>query len=264
MNNLLNSMQVATIFLDTNMRVKRYTDQARDVVRLISSDIGRPLSDLTSSLVYPTLIADCERVLASLIPMEKEIPDNAGRWYLVRLMPYRTADNVIEGLVMTIVDIDRTKQVEEKLRRTIDTTNAAENALKSILDQLPLGVVIANQPDVTIQAVSRYSRELTGRSAESLIGIAVDKHVEAFDFYRVDGSRPGPEELPLTRAAVTGEVVRNEVWVVGRRDGTRIPLLTTAAPIRGPGGRILGAIAAWEDLTELKRFEEELRRLEKP
>ncbi len=114
MNNLLNSMQVATIFLDSEMRVKRYTEQARDVVRLIGSDIGRPLSDLTSTLSYPGLIEDSRRVLATLIPKEKEVQDSAGRWYMVRLMPYRTGENVIDGVVMTMVDIDRTKRAERK------------------------------------------------------------------------------------------------------------------------------------------------------
>ncbi len=112
MNNLLNSMQVATVFLDTELRVKRYTDKARDVVRLIGTDVGRPLSDLTSSLRYDDLIGDCRRILASLIPIEKEVQDEDGRWYLVRLMPYRTADNVIDGVVMTILDIDRIKRAQ--------------------------------------------------------------------------------------------------------------------------------------------------------
>ncbi len=112
MHNLLNSMQVATIFLDNELRVKRYTERARDVVRLIESDIGRPLADLTSSLEYDELIADCRRVLATLASREVEVQDAQGRWHLVRLMPYRTADNVIDGLVITIVDINRSKQAE--------------------------------------------------------------------------------------------------------------------------------------------------------
>jgi two-component system, chemotaxis family, CheB/CheR fusion protein len=83
MNNLLNSMQVATILLDNQMRVKRYTDKARDVVRPISSDIGRPLSDLTSNLNYDTLIEDCEKVLATLIPWRRRfrtVPGD-GIWF---------------------------------------------------------------------------------------------------------------------------------------------------------------------------------------
>lgn len=132
MNNLLNSMQVATIFLDTRLRVKRYTEQARDVVRLISTDIGRPLSDLTSILDYSTLIQDCERVLTTLIPLEREVQNTAGQWYLIRLMPYRTAENFIEGLVMIIVDINRTKQAEESLRRNEQGLQADLDAVTTL------------------------------------------------------------------------------------------------------------------------------------
>jgi two-component system CheB/CheR fusion protein len=160
MNNLLNSMQVATIFLDTKLRVKRYTEQARDVVRLISSDVGRPLSDLTSNLCYDALIEDCERVLATLIPVEKEVQNTAGRWYLVRLIPYRTAENVIEGVVMTTVDIDRTKQAEQQIKAE---RNYAEAVVRTTRDPLvvlsaDLRVQMANEafykifkvaPDIT-------------------------------------------------------------------------------------------------------------------
>jgi two-component system, chemotaxis family, CheB/CheR fusion protein len=112
MGNLLNSMQVATIFLDQELQVRRYTEGAKDVVRLIDSDIGRPLSDLSVSLEYDELTDDCREVLATLIPKEEEVQDAHGRWHLVRVLPYRTADNVIDGVVITAVDIDRTKRAE--------------------------------------------------------------------------------------------------------------------------------------------------------
>jgi two-component system CheB/CheR fusion protein len=116
MRNLLNSTEIATIFLDGELRVKRYTERARDLVRLIESDIGRPLSDLTSSLRYDALLADCQGVLRTLIPVEREVQDEEGRWHLVRVIPYRRADNVIDGLVLTVVDIDATKKAEERAR----------------------------------------------------------------------------------------------------------------------------------------------------
>jgi two-component system CheB/CheR fusion protein len=112
MSNLLNSMQVATIFLDTGLRVKRYTKKAQDLVRLIESDIGRPLSDITSKMQYKDLTKDCQEVLETLIPQEKEIVTDEGHFFLVRLLPYRTSENVIDGVVVTILDIDRIKTME--------------------------------------------------------------------------------------------------------------------------------------------------------
>jgi two-component system, chemotaxis family, CheB/CheR fusion protein len=259
MNNLLNSMQVATMFLDTRLRVKRYTDQARDVVRLINSDIGRPLSDLTSSLRYDTLIEDCERVLATLIPVEKEVQDPSGRWYLVRLIPYRTAENVIEGVVMTTVDINRIKEAEESLRQSLENTRERESVLSAMIEHIPMGIIIADAPDVTIRAVSRFGLELIGRSDSEIMGIPIDKHSQRFKMYRDDGmTLAGSEELPLTRATQGGEIVRNEIWVLGRPDGARVPILCSAGPIRDADGRITGGVMGWQDITERRRAKDEL------
>jgi two-component system CheB/CheR fusion protein len=261
MNNLLNSMQVGTIFLDTELRVKRYTEQARDVVRLISSDIGRPLSDLTSSLRYNTLIEDCKRVLATLIPVENEVQDTSGRWYLVRLIPYRTAENVIEGVVMTTVDIDRVKQAEESLRKSLEDTGERESVLGAMIEHIPMGIVIADAPDVTIRAVSRFGLQLIGRSESEIMGMPVDQHAQGFKMYREDGLTPAEsKELPLARATQQGETIRNEVWVLGRPDGSQVPILCAAGPIRDADGRITGGVMGWQDITERRRAEKDLRR----
>jgi two-component system CheB/CheR fusion protein len=112
MQNLLNSTQFATIFLDRRLHVKRYTERAKDLIRLIPSDIGRPLGDLASDLDYPNLLSDCESVVKTLIPKETEVCDRKGTWHLMRVMPYRTAENVIDGVVIAFVNIDRLKSAE--------------------------------------------------------------------------------------------------------------------------------------------------------
>ena len=112
MQNLLNSTQFATLFLDHQLRVKRYTERTKDLIPLIPSDIGRPLGDLTSNLDYENLLSDCESVLRSLIPKEVEVCDRTGAWHQMRVMPYRTAENVIDGVVIAFVNIDRLKSAE--------------------------------------------------------------------------------------------------------------------------------------------------------
>src|SRR2546430_870237 len=105
MKNLLNGTDIATIFLDNELNIKRYTDQAKKVVRLIPSDVGRPVSDLVSKLKHQTLSADAAEVLHTLVFKEAEVQTDDGAWYLMRMLPYRTTDNVIDGLVVTFVDI---------------------------------------------------------------------------------------------------------------------------------------------------------------
>ena len=130
--NLINSIEVATIFLDEHLRVKRFTPQAQRVVRLIDSDLGRPLADLALLIDDADLLADAEGVLASLQPVEKEVPAPDGSWYSVRIRPYRTARKAVEGLVLIFVDITQAKRAE----RTQVARLLAENIVDTVRQPL--------------------------------------------------------------------------------------------------------------------------------
>ena len=117
MQNLLNNRDVATLFMDASLHIKRYTEQARGLINLIPTDIGRPLGDLVSSLAYDRLVADCHEVLRTLTPIVAEVQTRDGHWYLMRIIPYRTAENVIDGVVVTFVDINPVKAAEKSLLR---------------------------------------------------------------------------------------------------------------------------------------------------
>ena len=109
MRNLLNSTDIATLFLDKSLHVRRFTERARKVISLRDGDVGRPLSDLTSSLDYPSLEDDVRDMLRTLVVSEKQVRSREGRWYAVRIMPYRTQEDVIEGAVITFVDVSAAK-----------------------------------------------------------------------------------------------------------------------------------------------------------
>jgi two-component system CheB/CheR fusion protein len=119
MKNLLNSTEIATVFLDDQLHVRRFTKQATRIFRLIASDAGRPLSDIVTDLGYPELEEDARDVLHTLIFCEKEISTVDGRWFTVRIMPYRTVDNVIDGVVITLSDISIAKHLEAELRKAL-------------------------------------------------------------------------------------------------------------------------------------------------
>lgn len=118
MKNLLNSTDIATVFLDNRLHVRRFTTQATHVFKLIPGDVGRPLSDIVSVLKYPQLAADAREVLHNLVFKEQEVAAGDGRWFAVKIMPYRTLDNVIDGVVITFSDISAAKRLEAQLRRT--------------------------------------------------------------------------------------------------------------------------------------------------
>jgi two-component system CheB/CheR fusion protein len=116
MKNLLNSTDIATLFLDDDLQVRRFTPQAAKIIKLIPADVGRPITDLTSELRYPELAEDAREVLRTLASAEKPVGARDGRWFTVRIMPYRTLDDRIDGVVITFANITVAKTLETKLR----------------------------------------------------------------------------------------------------------------------------------------------------
>ncbi|MDD2734766.1 MAG: chemotaxis protein CheB [Desulfuromonadaceae bacterium] len=119
MENLLNSTEVVTIFLDNHLQVRRFTCGANRLFKLIPGDVGRPLTDIVSNLNYPELYEHVQDVLRKLISVENQVTTSDGRWFLVRIMPYRTSDKRINGVVITCNDITAAKKVEDELRAEI-------------------------------------------------------------------------------------------------------------------------------------------------
>ena len=137
MTNLLSSTNIGTIFLDTNLRIQRFTPMATDVVKLIPTDVGRPLTDIVTNLTDSELFEDLGNVLDTLIPSDKEAQVKNGGWYSVRTRPYRAVGNVIEGVVITFVDITEIKKMQDKLI-------VSEQCFKASQRVSPMGLIIAN------------------------------------------------------------------------------------------------------------------------
>ncbi|MDB6147197.1 MAG: cheBR [Spartobacteria bacterium] len=117
MKNLLNSTDIATLFLDLSLHVRRFTTQATKIIKLIPSDVGRAITDLASDLLYPELVSDSRHVLRTLGFIEKAVSTVDGRWFNVRIMPYRTNEDRVDGVVITFADITMAKHLEIKLRQ---------------------------------------------------------------------------------------------------------------------------------------------------
>ena len=118
MKNLIESTEIATVFLDPALRVRLFTAGSNRVFKLIPGDVGRPITDIASELAYPELANDAREVLRTLVVHEQPAATNDGRWLRVRIIPYRTLENTIDGVAITFMDITDSKTMEGKLRAT--------------------------------------------------------------------------------------------------------------------------------------------------
>jgi len=147
LQNLLNSTEVATIFLDNDLRIKRFTSEAKRVSNLIAIDVGRPLSDIVSKLTDDRLLEDAQDVLLTLVVKEREVQASDGSWFVMRILPYRTSKNTIDGLVLTFLDITKSKQAEQVVEAARGFASSIVETVREpllVLDD-QLRVVSANQ-----------------------------------------------------------------------------------------------------------------------
>jgi two-component system CheB/CheR fusion protein len=165
MKNLLNSTEIATLFLDKEMNIRRFTDAVTKIFKIRVTDAGRPFTDLVNDLKYPEMGTDAQKVIKSLAPIQNTIETKDGRWFYVRIMPYRTLDDRIDGLVITFTDITATKKAEEAL--------LIENRYRRLFESAKDGILILNAESGRIIDVNPFLIEMLGYSYEKFIEKAI-------------------------------------------------------------------------------------------
>ena len=161
MKNLLDSMQVPTIFLDNNLLIKRFTPYATKIANLIQSDVGRPITDIVSNLGYDGLVKDVKEVLQTLVFKVIQVQTRDGAWYLMRIIPYRTANNVIDGVVITFSEITDFKKMQELMA---EHTVYAEGIIRTVRE--PLVVLNSNLRVVSANPSFYRTFEVTPQEIE--------------------------------------------------------------------------------------------------
>ncbi|MDP3434515.1 MAG: CheR family methyltransferase [Bacteroidota bacterium] len=164
MRNLLNSTDIATLFLDNKLHIRQYTPQATNIFKLIKSDIGRPFTDLVSDLIYSEMVEDTVEVIKTLVFIKKQIPTKDGRWFSVRIMPYRTFEDRIDGLVITFFNITDLKQLEAKL---YENEQVHQLILNSSSD-----VIIKLSKDFNILEFNPEAEIFFGKKRKEAIGLS--------------------------------------------------------------------------------------------
>jgi two-component system, chemotaxis family, CheB/CheR fusion protein len=244
LQNLMASTNIATVFLDRSLRIKRYTPAAVGLFNLIPSDVGRPLSDLNHELKYDFLVADAQRVLEQLGLVEREVSSAEGNWFLVRLLPYRTIEDQIAGLVLTLVDITERKRAEELLQ-------ISEARFRSLVSQSTVGIAQSDATGKFTYVNERYC-EMTGRKREELLN----------DIAMQDITHP--DDVASYASLLEKMFTAGEAFVMQKRyimaDASYLWVLENVTPILDAKGRVIGGTAASVDITERKQAEAALEK----
>lgn len=237
LQNLLASTDIATIFLDSQLRIRRFTPLATALVNLIESDIGRPLSHLTHRLDYDEFEADATVVLRSLHPIEREVRSIDERSFILRLLPYRTIDQSVEGVVMTFVDITERK-LEEESRRWLSEIVASSN-----------DAIVSFTLDGDVRSWNGSAERMFGYAPGQILGRSIETLAPA----------EMHDELGRMKARLRrGESIANLQMELVRNDGTLLDVSMSISPIATSGGGVRAVTAILQDVTEQRRAQAEI------
>jgi two-component system, chemotaxis family, CheB/CheR fusion protein len=182
LTNLLNSTEIGTIFLDNELRIKRFTPAVSKLVNLIPTDVGRPVADIVTQLVDEDLAEHSREVLRTLVFQEMEVRTRDGRWYLRRILPYRTVENVIDGVVVTFVNITEVREAQRMVEVMLTFANGLVNGVRE-------PVVLLSKEGRVVQVNQAFSKLFKTRREETLGGL----------IYELDGAGFANKEV---RAAI--------------------------------------------------------------
>jgi two-component system CheB/CheR fusion protein len=181
MKNLLNSTDIATLFLDKELNIRRYTDPTTNIFKIRNTDIGRPFTDLVTDLRYPEIEDHALQVIKTLNFIEKSITTNDGRWFDIKIMPYRTLDDHIDGLVLTFNDVTKFKKMELELKEANEKLQiSSETRYRHLFESAKDGILILDAETGKIIDVNPFLIELIGYSKDQF----VEKAVWEVDFFK--------------------------------------------------------------------------------
>jgi two-component system CheB/CheR fusion protein len=237
--NLFNSTEIATVFLDPCLRIKRFTPATTRLLRLLATDVGRPLGDIAKKFTDDDLLPDAQRVLRDHNAREKEVHADDGRWYARRILPYRTLDNRFDGVVITFVDITERKQAADAIWRRLAAI------IESFMD-----AIFSKALDGTIRTWNQGAEWVFGYLAEEAVGRSAQMLIpqdHAVQWRRI-----------MRQLAAGSQIERLETKRL-HKNGRRVPVKLTYSPLRDEKGKVVGVSGTARDISERKRAEETLR-----
>jgi two-component system CheB/CheR fusion protein len=244
LSSLLSSIDVGVIFLDTQLRIRRYTPAVKDLFELIPSDVGRPLSDLARKFADSALVEEAAAVLDKLIPLEREMKSDSGRWYLRRILPYRTKDNRIDGVVVTFIEIT-------PLKTAVAALGQSHDLYRLIFEGVREYAIFMLDLENKITTWNPGAERILGFSAAEVIGQA------GSIIFTPEDLKAGAVEQELAATKKHGRAA-DERWHL-RKDGSRFWGSGIMSALYDADGQLRGYAKILRDNTDRKQAEETLR-----
>ncbi|TGX54977.1 PAS domain S-box protein [Sphingomonas gei] len=247
LKNLLESTEIASLFLDKDLRVRSYTAGVTDIFHLRDADIGRPITEIVSLLDYSDLARDVRSVLRKLAVVERQVALLTGEMtFVLRMRPYRTLDNVIDGVVLTFVDITERDAADAARHQT-------EAYLRLLVDSTADGIYCVDRDGATTLCNASFLRMFGFEREEDVIG---RKLHDLIHHAHPDGSRYPIGDCPIDQTARTGKPAHRDDENFFRADGTAFPVEYWSRPIVR-GGELAGAVCSFVDITDRRLAEEQ-------
>jgi PAS domain S-box-containing protein len=255
LNNLLASTEIGTIFLDKNLNIQRFTPTVTDFINLIQTDIGRPLSHIVPNIAYDGLVEDAREVLRKLVTKELEVQTKDGRWHQMRILPYRTVENVIDGVVITFVDITERKKMEQELKQSrnelesrveecVREVRQSQLWLEGMFEALQDAILIVN-PERIVQDMNPAAETVFGYAKDEVVGRSTEVlHVD-HDHYVEFGKK-------IKRAGDKGETAKFS-FELKRKNNEVFPTRHTVSLLKDQDGQAIGIVSVVRDRTGTKK-----------
>ena len=255
LHNLMGASAIATVFLDRELRITRYTSTAVPLFNLIPGDLGRPLTDLSHRLDYPDLRHDAAQVLAQLVPTEREVRDGGGHWYLARALPYRTLDDHIAGVVLTFVDVTEQRRSAEAHRGSQEALRLSDERLRLVVENARDYAIVSTDLDRNVCTWNSGAEVLLGHSEAEILGRPLDA------IFVPEDRAAGVPVLEAQTALKEGRASDDRMHL--RKDGSRFFASGVLMPMRDAAGEALGFVKILRDQTQAQGIQAALEQSRK-
>ena len=245
MNNLLKNTNIGTLFVDSQFSIRKVTEIAEQITNIRESDIGRPIEQISLGHIYPEFVNDIKGVLDTLQAKEAEIKVNSESWYLVRIVPYRTAEYAVDGVIITFIDISRLKQFETERDKTYEL-------IYNTLEYNPVASTIVDE-EGKITFANKKAEELFGITQKQINERSFDD--KKWEITDLNGYTIPAEKLPFSLVMNKQKPIYNYQHYIKVPNKKKRLLSISGSPVYSQQGGVNGVVFIQEDITEDKKAE---------